>query len=687
MPPVAKITVTGTYLDISDDPLEPAVQLSAEVQVPADRMVVVADRNTVYGSVVSIPSSPYGVASLELVFKAGVTYRVTFGSAVGHLKCDDWAAGAVVPFTAIKDLPGGDGIADPLTWDAVISGLNGRIADQVPPAVASAVPAYLAAHPDLIEDAATAAGTTAGTAAGALAAAGKVDKAALGLSVKDYGAKGDGVTDDTPAFEAWLAALNNASERANGLGGKGARGFIPPGNYSIPNGLATRIVKDGVFIQGAASGTSIITGGAGTIFAWGTGTGIGYPKGGGVSDLKFRYVTPDATACIFDVDFAGELEFRNIKLAGVGKVLNAGYSSTRYANGLRFHNIRGTAFNLGVPLFDLRYGAGFYLQGSDIVGDGVTYPTDATSTHGAAPGRAFVAATTGSWDTISLNQVLCNRFYDGLQIEAAAGASVVNIHLTDVWLDYCARGAIRCISNGGNITKLAAANAYVVATDGHGVEIACPGGGLVHGFNFVNVESVFCGKNAFRATGNAKHVGLLNCTSFGSNRLAGSNTGDSQDSVVMSCSNWRIIGGRHGGDGQPYNGFVNQARYGLTVAANSDRYVLTGALLEGATGATQLISHTTTSADRQVGHNFSGTGAPLSYATTGSVAAPASDTDEVNRSGMTWTLYGRGGAVTAVKVAGTVVANSSPFMVRVRPGDAWQMTYTSAPTVVRQVEQ
>ena len=28
MPPVAKITVTGTYLDISDDPLEQEISLS-----------------------------------------------------------------------------------------------------------------------------------------------------------------------------------------------------------------------------------------------------------------------------------------------------------------------------------------------------------------------------------------------------------------------------------------------------------------------------------------------------------------------------------------------------------------------------------------------------------------------------------------------------------------------------------
>jgi hypothetical protein len=38
----------------------------------------------------------------------------------------------------IKDVPGGDVEVDPLTWDAVLSGLAGRIAAQVPPAVIDA---------------------------------------------------------------------------------------------------------------------------------------------------------------------------------------------------------------------------------------------------------------------------------------------------------------------------------------------------------------------------------------------------------------------------------------------------------------------------------------------------------------------------------------------------------------------
>ena len=46
-------------------------------------------------------------------------------------------------------------------------------------------------------------------------------------SVKDFGARGDGITDDTKAFVAAIKAMSN-----NG-GGVGGVIYIPPGDYLI----------------------------------------------------------------------------------------------------------------------------------------------------------------------------------------------------------------------------------------------------------------------------------------------------------------------------------------------------------------------------------------------------------------------------------------------------------------------
>ncbi|MBE3076575.1 MAG: hypothetical protein IMZ75_16865, partial [Actinobacteria bacterium] len=51
----------------------------------------------------------------------------------------------------------------------------------------------------------------------------------LSLNVKNYGVKGDGITDDTAAIQAVLAAVP----------AKGAAVFFPAGNYLVPNGGLT----------------------------------------------------------------------------------------------------------------------------------------------------------------------------------------------------------------------------------------------------------------------------------------------------------------------------------------------------------------------------------------------------------------------------------------------------------------
>lgn len=78
------------------------------------------------------------------------------------------------------------------------------------------------------------------------------------LNVKDFGAVGDGATDDTAAFEAALAILNartriDTTEYATAAGGML---FIPRGKYRITRPLA--ITQDGVRIVGEDIGTTTL---------------------------------------------------------------------------------------------------------------------------------------------------------------------------------------------------------------------------------------------------------------------------------------------------------------------------------------------------------------------------------------------------------------------------------------------
>lgn len=72
------------------------------------------------------------------------------------------------------------------------------------------------------------------------------DRFAEILSVKDFGAVGDGVTDDTAAFEAWWAAL---------MAGSGS-GFIPGGNYILSSQVLWNLedkATTGVVVFGAGN--------------------------------------------------------------------------------------------------------------------------------------------------------------------------------------------------------------------------------------------------------------------------------------------------------------------------------------------------------------------------------------------------------------------------------------------------
>jgi len=158
-PPPGLIYILGWWREVSTAPLMSAVALTARPRAQTGVAHIADDAgNVMYGIGVSAATDPEGRALLTLVWVEGAVYDVEFGGVKGTLRCDDWAEGSTVPFTGIRGIPGGDGIADPLTWDAVISGLNGRIAAQVPPAVSAALAAdpslvagpvedYLTAHP------------------------------------------------------------------------------------------------------------------------------------------------------------------------------------------------------------------------------------------------------------------------------------------------------------------------------------------------------------------------------------------------------------------------------------------------------------------------------------------------------------------------------------------------------------
>lgn len=141
------------------------------------------------------------------------------------------------------------------------------------------------------------------------------DKMRDAVSVKDFGAKGDGVTDDSVAVQ--LAANSGAL-------------YFPPGNYLITQGINVLTTKDCVIRGNSRSDTSITYTGTGTLFTAKFPDSIRFLQ---VSDIRILSSTlAKATAFYFEwpEDFEHGLvqrgSFFNVSIRGVDEYEN-GFNS------------------------------------------------------------------------------------------------------------------------------------------------------------------------------------------------------------------------------------------------------------------------------------------------------------------------------------------------------------------------
>jgi polygalacturonase len=112
------------------------------------------------------------------------------------------------------------------------------------------------------------------------------------VSVKDFGAAGDGVTDDTAAIQAAIDSLPNQTSN-QGTVPEGGQIFFPAGVYKITSAINIGANDRSVELIGAGKGRSIINvafQGVG-INVSGTDTGAGYTKNFVLRDMRVQSTT------------------------------------------------------------------------------------------------------------------------------------------------------------------------------------------------------------------------------------------------------------------------------------------------------------------------------------------------------------------------------------------------------------
>ncbi len=378
-----------------------------------------------------------------------------------------------------------------------------------------------------------------------------------------------------------------------------------------------------------------------------------------------------------------QLKFQDLELLKVNTLALLGTGTSGLASTILFDRIMGSSNNGGKPLFKLGQGSVFIWTNSSVY-VGVGYPRDGSTRHGALPGTNAIDMGSGTWDTTLLDNVVTGSYYIGININVASGKVVNNIWADASVFDLNAESGLK-IRSAGAITNLWFHKSWLTSTDGHGVDVDCTGAVYADGLIFNDIFVQHSGKCNFRFI-KAPTNTVLRGKGVGGNRLSSTNVAELEDaSVYFSSSNRFTISGTFGMDSKKISELPGYANYGIVVTSDCQDYTIENVEVDVAKEGFLLKPHPDARTGRRVLGNRLTNGGEPSYATTSAITPPASGVAESNKTGMLWKVYISGGVVTDIKVAGVTIASNGPIQLDVPPGKSYQLTYTTAPKVVRQV--
>lgn len=383
------------------------------------------------------------------------------------------------------------------------------------------------------------------------------------IDVKSFGAIGDGVNNDTAAFNAAIAAANakGGNDRPNIIG---TTIFIPDGRYKITEALNPVTVSSVEFVGASKAATVLLLSGTGHTFTFGDATMSNVVVGGGMRDVKIEYLSaPTGTACVFNVDYAFSLTFDNIHIHNIGRLIQLGASSSRIAGGVRLSNIQGSVNNSGMPMIDVRYGAGLTVSNVQAFVSGVlapVHPASMTTVAGTNVFNCFV----GFWDVIQITGCIFERFDIGMAIQPTSGNVYQNIYMSNTIFDYLKRYCIYAEATAGaTIAEIRAdSSCWFVSWEDSAIVLTGAGSNDFHNISgiipiagragiYYNLPNA--GDNIFSG------LQFVNCNRLGDALAAMTFIASSKGFTVMGCSGNRSASW--------------QAPYGIHIAAGCSNYV------------------------------------------------------------------------------------------------------------------
>ena len=467
------------------------------------------------------------------------------------------------------------------------------------------------------------------------------EKLAQTVSVKDFGAVGNGVADDTIAIQT---ALNSASARSV---------FIPAGVYNV----TSLTMPDGASLVGEGSYSSVLretNASVTTILAGISNT---------IKDLKFIssvtrtnsiYINISGNGCLvekceFDNYYIGvsvgaiadpitvnarvfDCAFRSSNTTlGSGAIQYLHYSNAQVANCV----ITGTTVSSIQPTFGIRF------QNGD-----TAFVTDCNVT---VHGKALLVDTPAGLNCFALT-IVSSIFDSAHQI--SGGVAVSNAE----------------IGGAGSVFNTKISNSWFgLASTKNGCHLLTSGSGFVDGITFTGCEFTDNGENGLLADGANIKDWFVTGGHSGGNAASGIR--------CAAGTNYFTITGHRAGNisGRGPNNFG----ISLDTAAEGNYVIADNNLVSNASGA---INDGSTGANGQIFNNLGYNNATPPFGLTVG-ASPwtyvAGHTPEQ--------IFISGGTVSQIRVSAQIVQSASPAVIQLSPNDELIITYSSLPTVLKKV--